>query len=488
MMCFLPILLGGLFLFQPLLNGNESFKKIPKAELHLHLGGSFPLDFLQSVASIEDFEILKNGIERISKTIPYNEGFQIFQQIARIVDTEEKLEKGTWALCQELARDGVVYAEIRTSLKNLKNGPEEYLKAVLRGIEKGKTPQFEARVLLSLWRYSSPEQAKKTVDLAIQYRDQGVVGIDVSGDSTLGDISPILPELLRAKREGFFITLHLGESPRETDQIDLLEILQPDRVGHGVFLTDEAQKWILQNQIPVEMCLSSAFLVQMIPFYSSHPGLVYFLRGHPVVLGSDDPLIFDTCLSKEFQLVSEQPGFDLFQATQMAQYAFDSVFLSEVEKKKLKNRFLEPSVLLNEPPANFSLKAEVACVLPFIENNHVLLLQRVPTHPQGNLWTAPGGKIKSGENPCDAAARELEEETGVEVDPKELTSLGKFYVRYPNGDFIFYLFKISLSSPFEVKICKEEHQTYQICPLEKISTLSLTPGLDECFVRAQQHE
>ncbi len=73
----------------------------------------------------------------------------------------------------------------------------------------------------------------------------------------------------------------------------------------------------------------------------------------------------------------------------------------------------EKPVLMLDPPSDFNEKAHVACVLPFVENDRVLLLQRVPSHAQGNLWTAPGGKILKGKTPSAAAVRELFEETGL---------------------------------------------------------------------------
>jgi len=149
----------------------------------------------------------------------------------------------------------------------------------------------------------------------------------------------------------------------------------------------------------------------------------------------------------------------------------------------------EGKVLQINPPLNFSVKAEVAAVLPFIDEDKVLLLQRLATHPQANLWCAPGGKINANETPSFAALRELYEETEIEIDPVSLIYLGKFYVQYPNGDFIFHLFKTRLSQKnVNVKIREDEHQAFCFCPIQDIHTLSLTPGLEECFDLACKEE
>ncbi len=144
--------------------------------------------------------------------------------------------------------------------------------------------------------------------------------------------------------------------------------------------------------------------------------------------------------------------------------------------------FLEDSMLLQSPPANFSLKAaEVAAILPFISHK-ILLLQRLPTHPQANLWCSPGGKLNKGEKPIEAAVRELEEETGILIHPNALIDLGKFYVCYPNGDFIVNLFKVQLDeNDVTIQIKNTEHQAYCLCSLKEAKLLSLTPGLNEYF-------
>lgn len=286
----------------------DDFKKIPKAELHLRLSGSYPKEYLFSLATQDQERKLSEALQSMASRVDYHDAFRFFQCITEIVNTEEKVKQGVEALCTVLKEDGVAYVEIRSGLKNLRNGAEAYLRAILEGMEAQNSDSFQARLLLSLQRNSSLAAAEETVDLALKYRTLGVAGIDLSGDSTIGQVDPILPVLLRAKQEGLPFVIHIGESPKEQDQMKLLTLLNPVRIGHGVHLSSEAASWILARKIPLEVCLTSSVLVQMIETPDQHPGLELYRNGHPIVFCTDDPLLFSTSLSQELLLAHKKAG------------------------------------------------------------------------------------------------------------------------------------------------------------------------------------
>lgn len=284
----------------------EEIKKIDKTELHLHLGGAWPIDYLQSIAQPAVFIELCNQLDLIEKGIDYKKSFYAFDIIGKIIDSDDKVEQGVVALCNDLSADGVVYVEIRTGLKDLGSGFEGYLCAILRGIERGcyKT-NLKANVLLSLRRDTSSQVAYQTVSLVQKYRNQGVVGIDISGISVQGNGGAIMGALDLAKKNNIPIALHIGESSEETveQQIKELKSIQPQRIGHGVFLCPEALEWIQVHKIPVELCLTSAVRL-LISRHEEHPALKLFNVKHPVVICTDDPLIFRTSLSRECALMA----------------------------------------------------------------------------------------------------------------------------------------------------------------------------------------
>lgn len=294
---------------------HEQILDLEKNELHLHIGGAWPLSYLQEIAQPEQFTDLCQMLDRIEAGgVDYHGCFAAFQLIAKIVRSDEQVENGVATLCKDLWQDHVVYAELRTGLKDLGSGLEGHLCAVLRGIQRGtEGTSLKAGLILSLRRDTSAAIAKQTVDLALKYRDQGVVGIDVSGDSTQGDGSQIFSALINAKENLLPITLHIGETNEETAEQQMLELttLEPRRIGHGVYLCEEAKNWVLEHNTLVELCLTSALKTGMISEMQEHPALNLLMQGHPVALCTDDPLIFKTTLSKEYSLAASLTGLTL---------------------------------------------------------------------------------------------------------------------------------------------------------------------------------
>lgn len=316
------------FLFQALwiftffsnIFSTENQTRMP--ELHLHIGGAWPLSFLEKVATKEDFKELTRLLNQTQmQQLDYHQVFPIFNLISRIICTEELIEEGVAELCKSLALDRVDYVEMRTGLKDLGQGYESYLNAILRGIERGqKESSLEVGLILSLRRDSSYDLATNTVFLTKKYYQRGVVGLDLSGDSTVGKGEYVIPALLEAKQEGIPLTLHIGESIEESPEQQLFELttLQPKRIGHAVHLSSKGFEYAFQNKVLIEMCLTSAVMTGMIKEAKDHPALKLLLNGYPVAICTDDPLLFNTTLSKEYKLVKKliQWSFEEIQENQ----------------------------------------------------------------------------------------------------------------------------------------------------------------------------
>ena len=303
-------------------------KLAPKTELHLHLGGSYPTEFLYSIAKSEQRAKLEAYLKKIqSYTLgDYHECFQVFPLVSKIVDTSDKVKLGTAAVCREMQRQNIIYVEIRSGLKDLGDGLEAYLLAMLEGIELAKK-EFTAKILVSLRRDDKKEHIKRSVDLAIKYKKSGVIGLDISGDSTNGHYQNLVSDVKRARKFGLPVALHIGENSKEKHQVAELIAFKPSRIGHGVLLNERAVELIKEHKVPVEVCLSSSVMAKMLKDPLKHPWLV---ANHPICICTDDPLIFGSDLSNEFEIALKKLGeIDLNIVINGARkYAFDRISLT----------------------------------------------------------------------------------------------------------------------------------------------------------------
>lgn len=133
-------------------------------------------------------------------------------------------------------------------------------------------------------------------------------------------------------------------------------------------------------------------------------------------------------------------------------------------------------------PQGFSPKFEV--VGCFCQNsNNMLLLKRHELRPQGGTFCVPGGKIDSGETPLVAVQREVKEETGIEITADKLMYVGAVFVKYPEEDMIFHMFKTIMTNEQAnaVVLKADEHTEYKWLPPEEALQEKLIPDGDACI-------
>ena len=122
----------------------------------------------------------------------------------------------------------------------------------------------------------------------------------------------------------------------------------------------------------------------------------------------------------------------------------------------------------------------VSCYLE--HNGEILLLHRQNHKTEGNKWGMPAGKIDEGESGLEAIVRETREETGQEISPAQFEYLFKVYIRYPDYDYIYHIFRARLNERPEIILSESEHQDYKwITPKDALS-LDLVQATDECII------
>lgn len=137
-------------------------------------------------------------------------------------------------------------------------------------------------------------------------------------------------------------------------------------------------------------------------------------------------------------------------------------------------------MIYEKKPQEFNPKAEaVGCMVEY--NGKILMLLCQDYKSYKSLWGSPAGKIKPEENISKAMSQELEEETGLNLEEKDIKLIKKFYLRYPHADIIYNLFHVKLIKEPKIIIDNKEHKDFKWLTPEQSLKLKLIPGEDFCI-------
>jgi adenosine deaminase len=225
--------------------------------------------------------------------------FPLFSSyIYQLVNDAESLRYSTKAVVRDFAQDGVVWLELRTTPRSMPGiGLDKagYVRAVLQAMDAAQqeNPAIQTRLILSIDRRNSLEEAREVVTLAKQFRDQGVVGIDLCGDPTKGDVVLLTPAVEDARAVGLHVTVHFAEAQASASEHELQTIMgwHPDRLGHVIHVPEHVKRQIAaRSGIGLELCLSCNVHAKMIigSFEAHHFGEWWKVEG-PVVVPCVSP-------------------------------------------------------------------------------------------------------------------------------------------------------------------------------------------------------
>ncbi|RQM06318.1 hypothetical protein DH86_00001124 [Scytalidium sp. 3C] len=255
----------------------------------------------------------------------------------------------TNSVLRDFQADGVVYLELRTTPRAIPSAnitKADYVETVLGCISNftaSSTSSLEmsmtTNLILSIDRRNDLDTAMSVVDLALQYRSQGVVGIDLCGDPAKGDVSIFAPAFQKAKSHGLKITIHFAEFPLSSTEEELRTLLsyEPDRIGHVINVPDDVKTEIVRRKLGLELCLSCNVHAKMITgsFGDHHFGW-WWGTGCPVTLCTDDVGVFGSSLSNEYALIAQHFNLDREELCSVARSGIDKIFGSDDEKERLR--------------------------------------------------------------------------------------------------------------------------------------------------------
>ncbi|KAI1504261.1 hypothetical protein F5X99DRAFT_406329 [Biscogniauxia marginata] len=330
------------------------FKSMPKIELHAHLSGSISRQCLHEIwkakraAGGTDLEDPLVVMPPGKYDYDLETFFPLFSSyIYHLVNDIDSLVYSTKSVMHEFAADGVVYLELRTTPRCLPEAGLDkagYVGQVLQAINAAQEElsTLRARLILSIDRRNTLEEAHELVRLAKQFQDRGVVAIDLCGDPSKGDVAVFTPAITEAQTAGLKVTVHFAESEYSASITELNTIMSwtPDRLGHVIHVPEHVKQQILtRGNIGLELCLSCNVHAKMIvgSFEAHHFGEWWRADGPAVVPCTDDVGVFGSPLSNEWELIQKHFHLRREEIVGLARKGVEVIFGGEEEKERLRD-------------------------------------------------------------------------------------------------------------------------------------------------------
>jgi aminodeoxyfutalosine deaminase len=322
---------------------------LPKAELHLHLEGSVTAETLVELRAQHGKPSTLAQAESLYQYRDFNGFLMAFKTLTEDLKTPEDYELITYRLMEQLKSEGVLHAEVYVSVGVCLWRKQDF-DAIFEGLERGRERGEREFGISLLWIFDAVRQfgagaAREVFELAAQFRGRNVVGVGIGGDEHKAP-----PELFReayayAAERGLRLTAHAGESAGPESIWGALN-LGAERIGHGVTAGQDPEliEELATRQIPVEICLTSNLRTGCIGKLSDHPVRRYFDQGLMLTLNTDDPAMFGTTLTREYELAQSEFGFTDEHLRELARNSFEASFLPAEKKVEFLN-------LLDSAPA-----------------------------------------------------------------------------------------------------------------------------------------
>jgi adenosine deaminase len=348
----------------------QQIRRAPKALLHDHLdGGLRPATIVELATEngydalpATDAESLERWFRQAADSGSLERYLETFSHTVGVMQTREALTRVAAECAEDLAADGVVYAEVRFAPEqHLEKGLtlEEVVEAVNEGFREGERraraagARIRVGALLTAMRHAA--RALEIAELANRYRELGVVGFDIAGAEAGHPPTRHLDAFEYLKRENNHFTIHAGEAFGLPSIWQALQWCGADRLGHGVRIIDDIQEdgtgsvklgrlasYVRDKRIPLELCPSSNLQTGAAPSYEEHPiGLLRRLHFRATV-NTDNRLMSGTSMSQEFEHLVRTFHYTLDDMQWFTVNALKSSFIPFDERLAMINDVVKP--------------------------------------------------------------------------------------------------------------------------------------------------
>lgn len=324
----------------------ESFiRRLPKAELHLHLEGTVtPATLVELSEKHDAVPIALDDAEALYHFTDFTGFLLAFKAVSERLITPGDYELAAWRMAQHLAEQGVVHAEVYISvgvIYHWRNPDAECFDPIFAGLERARV-RAEGELGLTLYwildavRHFPLDEAEKVFRKAAQLHAEhpSVVAIGLGGDERRCGSEPFREMFARARKAGLRLTNHAGETTGPEAVWEALSI-GSDRLGHALSAIHDAKlmEYLKAEGRCLELNPTSNVRTGVCASFGEHPLRRYFDAGLLVTINSDDPAFFGSDVANEYLLAHSEQGFSRDELRQLAANSIRASFLPDVIKR-----------------------------------------------------------------------------------------------------------------------------------------------------------
>jgi aminodeoxyfutalosine deaminase len=320
----------------------QFISSLPKAELHVHLEGSVDADTLWELAVQNGSRLAAGGRESLGfvfQTSDFSNFLLAFKNVCLHLQSGHDYELITYRALKKLAAQNVQYVEMIISAGVMiwrGQAIEPLFTGAVRGAKLAHREfGIQTRWIFDIVRQFPVEHAWHVVRAAVNLTNEGVIGIGIGGEESIS--SEKFGEVFQfGNQQDLHCVAHAGEAAGPESIWGALRFLGAERIGHGLTAVQDKAlvRFLADQSIPVEVCLTSNVCTGGIKKLAEHPLRTYFDAGIPVSLHTDDPALFGTTLLREYEIAHDVFGFSRDELLQLARNSFATSFLPPDEKSR----------------------------------------------------------------------------------------------------------------------------------------------------------
>ena len=349
---------------------SDQIKRVPKALLHDHLDGGLRPETIIEIAQqigykklpTDDPKKLADWFEESCNSHSLVRYLETFSHTIAVMQSKEAIIRVSRECAIDLARDGVVYAEVRGAPElfteqglTLDQVVEATLEGYKQGMAEAASEGNKIRVESLLCGMRQNNRSQEAAAAVVKYRDKGVVGFDIAGPEDGFPPTNQLETFEYLRKENAHFTIHAGEAYGLPSIWEAIQICGAERLGHGVRIIDDIDfsgdkpklgplaSYVRDRRIPLELCPTSNLQTGAAKTYSEHPiGILAKLRFR-VTLNTDNRLMSRTSMSNEMSECVKSFGWKFTDLQRVTVNALKSSFIPFEERLEIIEKVVKPA-------------------------------------------------------------------------------------------------------------------------------------------------